>query len=143
MKFSKVSSQPRKKRKAMYSAPLHHLQKLVSVHLGKELRKQLKKRAIAIRKGDKILVLKGKFKKREGVVARVELKNSLVFVEGITSKNQRNKEFLAALKPSHLVALQLTERKGRQKAAVKAKPSAKPAASAVAPKAAQSVETKK
>ncbi|MEM4255307.1 MAG: 50S ribosomal protein L24 [Candidatus Norongarragalinales archaeon] len=116
MKFSKVSSQPSKKRKALFQAPLHLRQKLVSVHLGKELRKQMKKRSVAIRKGDKVLVLKGKHKKREGLVSRVDLGALKVFVEGITVKNQRGKEFLAGLNPSHLVALQLGDRKARPKA---------------------------
>ncbi len=118
MKFSKVSSQPSKKRKALFHAPLHLKQKLVSVHLGKELRKQMKKRSIAIRKGDKVLVLRGKYKKKEGNVSKVDLNNTRVFVEGITTKNQRGKEFPAALNPSHLVALQLVDRKKRPKSEV-------------------------
>jgi len=118
MKFSKATSQPSKKRKARFQAPLHLRQKLVSVHLGKELRKQMKKRSIAIRKGDKVLVLRGKYKKKEGVVSRVDLGSLKIFVDGITTKNQRGKEFPLGMNPSHLVALQLAERKKQGKSAV-------------------------
>ncbi|HIH19703.1 TPA: 50S ribosomal protein L24 [Candidatus Micrarchaeota archaeon] len=122
MKFSNsVSSKPRKKRRAMYHAPLHLKQKLVAVHLSRDLRKQLKKRAMPVRKGDKVLVLNGKFKKREGIVSRVDLKNSLVFVGEIVLKKQSGKEVLAPLRPSHLVLLQLVERKRKAK---KQKPAA-------------------
>ncbi|HLD62937.1 MAG TPA: 50S ribosomal protein L24 [Candidatus Norongarragalinales archaeon] len=117
MKYSNASSQPSKKRKALFNSPLHLKQKLVSVHLGRELRKQTKKRSIAIRKGDKVLVLRGKYKKKEGLVSRVDLGTLKIFVEGITAKTQRGKEFPAGLNPAHLVALQLAERKKKAKAA--------------------------
>lgn len=112
---AKKSSQPRKTRKALYEAPLHVRQKLVSVHLSRELRKKLKKRSVPAHKGDKVLVLKGRFKKKQGAIAKVDLKKSLVFVEGILVKTQRGKENMAAIAPSTLVALELAERKPKQK----------------------------
>lgn len=112
VKYSaRVSSKPSKKRKAFFNAPLHERQKLVSVHLSRELRKKLKKRSIPIRKGDKVLVLKGRFKKKEGTVSRVSLNGLKVFIEGVLIKKQRGGEKLAPLVPSQLVALQLAERR--------------------------------
>ena len=121
MKFKNVSSQPRKKRKRLYNAPLHQRQKLVSIHLGRELRKQLKKRSLPARKGDKILVLRGKFKKKEGTIVRVNLKSSKVYAEGIFLRKQRGTEVLAPLSPSALLLMQVVDRK---KPVRKAKPSA-------------------
>ena len=118
MKFSnKVSSKPRKKRLALFNAPLHIKQKLVAIHLGRDLRKQLKKRALPARKGDKVLVLKGKYKKREGVISRINLKNSLIFVAELLQKKQSGKEVLAPLRPSHLLLIQLSERKRKARKA--------------------------
>jgi len=98
----------------MYSAGLHEKQKLVAVHLGRELRKQLKKRSLPVRKGDKILVFRGKFKKREGTVSRVTLKHSRVFAAEILLKKQSGKEMMAPLNPSNLILTQIVERKHKQ-----------------------------
>ena len=51
-KFSaswKTSTQPRKQRKYRHNAPMHLRQKLVSVHLSKDLRKNYGKRSIPVR----------------------------------------------------------------------------------------------
>src|SRR3989344_3348913 len=116
MKFEKrVSSQPRKKRKALYHTALHLKQKLVSAHLGKELRKKMKKRSMPVRKGDKISVLRGKFKKKEGLVTRVNLDSLKIFVEGIQMRKQGGREVLAPIEPSNVVISQLVERKAKIK----------------------------
>jgi large subunit ribosomal protein L24 len=116
MKFAqKISSQPRKKRKALYHAYQHLKQKLVSAHLSRELRKSLKKRSLPVRKGDKVVVFRGKFKKKEGLVSKVDLNSLKVFVEGILSRKQSGKEVLAPVEPSNLVITQLVERKIKAK----------------------------
>ena len=66
-KFSKTwvaSKQPRKQRKYRYNAPLHIRQKLISVLLDKPLRSKYKIKNIPIRKGDDVLVMRGKFRKK-------------------------------------------------------------------------------
>jgi acyl-coenzyme A synthetase/AMP-(fatty) acid ligase len=54
-----MSIQPRKQRKRVLDAPLHRRQKMVSVHLSKELRKKLstKKRSIPVKKGDRVALM--------------------------------------------------------------------------------------
>ena len=112
MKFSNATKQPRKKRKAFYNAPLHELQKLVGVHVAKALRKAgTKKRSMPVKKGDKVKVVSGKFRKREGRVVKVDLKKTRVFVEGIIVKKQGGKEVLVPLHPSNLMIVELTQRK--------------------------------
>jgi len=112
MKFSKLTKQPRKKRKAFYNAALHELQKLVAVHVSKQLKKtgSVKKRALPVKTGDKVRVVSGKFLKREGRVVRVDLKKTRVFVEGIIAKKQGGKEVLVPLHPSNLMLIELTQR---------------------------------
>lgn len=124
---SKVSSQPRKQRKAVYNAPLHVRQKLVSSHLSKELRKSLKKRSLPVRKGDKVVVLMGKYKKREGVVARVDLGSLKVYVEGLAAKKQSGRERPAPIESSNLVIIQAVDRKAKITPASKAKAEVKKA----------------
>ena len=76
-KFStawKSSSKPKKQKKYLLNAPLHLKHHFVQVHLSKELRKKYNRRSISVRKGDKVKVMRGSFKKHEGkVVSRTEL----------------------------------------------------------------------
>ena len=111
MKYSNLTRQPRKQRKKLYNAPLHLRQKLVSAHLSKELRKAKKKRSLPLRKGDKVKVMRGKFKGKIGKVTRVELNSLKAFVEGILLKKQAGKEVMAPIEPSNLMITELQERK--------------------------------
>ena len=103
--------QPRKQRKFRYNAPLHVRQKWVRVHLSKDLRAKEKKRALGVRKGDTVKVLRGSFKGRSGKVSSVDLGTCRVLVEGLTQKKQSGKELLAPLEPSNLLLTERGERK--------------------------------
>ena len=115
-KFStswKRSTQPRKQRKFRYNAPLHVRQKLVHVHLSSELRQKQGTRAMQVRKGDKVKVLRGKFRKQEGKVERVELKRERVFVTGMEYTKKNGTKVPVALRPSNLmiVALEMADKR--------------------------------
>ena len=61
-----MSIQPRKQRKALYTAPLHIRRKLMSANLSKDLRADIGKRSLPIRVGDKVqLVGFGSFEVRK------------------------------------------------------------------------------
>jgi large subunit ribosomal protein L24 len=49
----KTSDKPRQQRKFRYTAPLHLRKHFVHVHLSKDLRAKTKKRAIAVKKGER------------------------------------------------------------------------------------------
>ena len=85
-KFSnhwKSSKQKRKQRKFRFNAPLHIKKKFLSVKLSKDLKTKYNKRNITIKKGDKIKVLRGGFKKQLGKIVKVNTKNSTVFIENM------------------------------------------------------------
>ena len=84
--FIGVSSQRRKSRKAHFSAPSHLRRKIMSSHLNKELRTKYDVRAIPVRKGDTVKVLRGTFKGREGKVQSVYRKRWCLHVEKITKE---------------------------------------------------------
>ncbi len=105
------SRKPRSQRKFRYTAPLHIRKKFVHAHLSKELREKLKKRAIQIKKGDKVRVLRGRFKGKEGKVARVDLSKLKIYIEGMTIKKANGKESLYPIDPSNVMIIELTERK--------------------------------
>jgi large subunit ribosomal protein L24 len=104
-KFSnkwKASKRPAKQRKYNANLPIHMRKKLVSVNLSKELRKKLGKRNIAVKKGQLVKIMRGKFKKKQGKVQSVDLKKLKITVEGIQVKKQDGSKANFPLKPSNL-----------------------------------------
>jgi large subunit ribosomal protein L24 len=77
------SKQPRKQRKFKYNAPLHTRHKFLNTNLSKDLRKKYGKRALPLRKGDEVLIMRGSFKKKKAKVVSVDLKNSKIVLENI------------------------------------------------------------
>lgn len=115
-KFSrkwKESKQPRKQRKYRANAPLHIKRKMLTVNLSKDLRKKYGKRNISIRKGDIAKVSRGKFKKKQGKVLRIETKDSRVYLEGIQIKKMDGSKVDVPVKPSNvqIIELNLEDRK--------------------------------
>ncbi len=134
MKFNQsVTKQPRKKRKAMYNAPMHVKQRLLHLHLSKDLRKKFKTRSLVAKKGDKVKIMRGQFFKVEGKITEVDVEGTRIFVEGAIVKKQAGKEIPAAIHPSNCMLIEWAEPKHKEKKA-KGKSAAKPAVKAEAPK---------
>lgn len=110
------SFKPRKQRKFLYTAPLHLRREILSSHLSKELREKFKRRALPLRKGDDIQVMRGKFKGKTGKVSRVNYKRYRVYIEGITRKRTVGTETQVALHPSKLkiINLNLDDKRRRE-----------------------------
>jgi len=111
------SIKPRKQRKFRYNAPLHIKQKFVTVHLSPELRKKYTMRSTNLRKGDKIIIIRGQHRKKKGNVDRVMLRRGKVFVEGIESVKKEGTTTQIALEPTNLMIteLNLDDKKRRAK----------------------------
>lgn len=110
------SSKPRKQRKFLYTAPLHLKRKILSSHLSKELREKYKRRALSLRKGDEVQVMRGKFKGKTGKVARVNYKKYRIYIEGVTRKRTVGTEAQVGLHPSKVKIINLNlDDKRRQK----------------------------
>ncbi len=107
----KSSKKPRKQRKFLANAPLHLRKKFVSINLSKELRKKQGKRNIPAKKGDKVKIMRGKFKGKQGKILGVNLKNSKIIVEGIQKTKQDGSKVNIRLEPSNLQIIELMERK--------------------------------
>ncbi len=112
----KRSRKPRKQRKYIFNAPLHTKQKFTHSHLSKELRKKYGKRSTGLRRGDKVRIIQGEFKKHEGKVENINLKKTRVFVSGVETTKKDGTKKLIALHPSNLMVTELIlEDKLRQK----------------------------
>ena len=101
------SVQPRKQRKFRYNAPLHVRQRFVSVNLSPELRKRFGKRSMQVRKGDEIRVVRGDMKKKTGVVDRVDVNRSRIYVEELKVKKVDGSEVHRPMQPSNLMITKL------------------------------------
>lgn len=83
--------------------------------LNKELRAQLKRRSVGIRKGDQVRIIKGKFKNIEGTVTSVDLKKMRVYVDNAVVKKKSGEQVQVPLTTSKLRITKLfTTDKNRQ-----------------------------
>jgi large subunit ribosomal protein L24 len=108
-KFSRswISSKNQgKQRKYRINAPLHIKQKFASCHLSKELKKKHGKRSTILRNGDKVKILRGQFKGKEGKVEKVMLKESKAIIAGVEAAK---KEGTKLPYPVHISNLMITE----------------------------------
>ena len=101
------SKQPRKQRKYKHNAPLHKRRKMMASHLSKELRQKHKKRSVALRKGDKVKILRGKFKSLIGKVEKVMLSRYKVHISGAELKKADGRKAKYPIDPSNLVVIDL------------------------------------
>lgn len=98
------SIQPRKQRKARYSAPMHARRKFVHVHVSKELRAKLgiTRRSLLIHKGDKVRLRRGDDAGKTGNVMEVDYSDAVIYVEGIVSKTAKGTEKMRPVQPASL-----------------------------------------
>lgn len=96
------SSKSRKQRKFLFTAPIHLKRKMLSSHLSKALKEKYKKRSMPIRKGDEVLIMRGKFKGKTGKVSRTDLKKQKVYVDGISRKRTVGTEVLVPIPSSNV-----------------------------------------
>ena len=102
-----ASSQPRKQRKYLANAPLHRKRKMLSVNLSKDLRTNHKTRNVVLRKGDKVKIMRGKYKGTEGKVIEIKTKLLKIYIEGIQATKQDGSKVNVPLRASNLQIIEL------------------------------------
>ena len=106
------SKKPSKQRKALFNAPFHKRQKLMSAPLSESLRSEILEkygvwvRSFPVRSGDSVIITRGDFKGAEGKIAKVDLKKLRVFVDGVTKEKSDGTtyESLKIYVPAELLA---------------------------------------
>ncbi len=101
-KHWKGSKNPKKQRKYVAQAPLHIKHRFLSANLAKPLRTKYKIRNIPVRKGDKVRVMVGQFKKQIGKVDRVDLKRTKIYIEGLQVLRRDGSKVLVSIHPSNV-----------------------------------------
>ncbi len=110
-----VSKQPRKQHLALYAAPLHRRHRFLSAPLSHELRGRYKTRSLPVRKGDKVRIMSGDFKKLEGDVLEVDTKRRRIQIQGATTTKADGTQVPMPVVPSNVMLIKLASDKERDK----------------------------
>ena len=124
-KFSttwKASIKPKKQRLYRYHAPHHVRGHFLNVHLSKELRAKYHKRAVRVRKGDKVAVIRGQFSGKSGAVARVDCAQTKIYVDGVEHHKKDGTKSFYPLVPNHVVITDLDKSDKRRVARIERSP---------------------
>lgn len=113
------SKQPGKQRKALYNAPLHKRQGLLSALLDEKLRAANKRRSLPVRKGDTVQLMRGDYRGHRGKVVKVKLKGGKLFIEGVTVQKADGSERFYPVHPSNVKIVKLEEKDEKRKKAIK------------------------
>lgn len=106
--MARISSiQPRKQRKFRYNAPIHIRGAFLNAPLAADLREKYGKRSFRVVTGDTVKVLRGESKGTEGVVDKVDVKNSKVIVHGVSIKKANGEDAPKPIDPSKVMITKL------------------------------------
>ena len=103
----KSSIKPKKQRKYLANAPLHTKRKIMSANLSKELRKEINKRNIPVRKGDKVKIMRGIFRGKIAKVEKVLRRDYKLLLEGIMKEKKDGSKVKFPLHYSNVQILEL------------------------------------
>src|SRR5213594_932925 len=107
-----TTKQPRKQRKALAEATWHRRRKLMSAHLSEDYldeRKRKLPRALPLRKGDIVKVMRGEYRGREGKVASVDYRKIRITVEELTYAKADKSQIAKPIHPSNVLIKKLDE----------------------------------
>ncbi|KAG9125037.1 60S ribosomal protein L26B [Ceratobasidium sp. 392] len=98
-----VSSSRRKSRKAHFGAPSSIRRKILTAALSKDLRGKHNVRSLPVRKDDEVLIVRGKYKGREGKVTQVYRKKWLIHVDRVHRDKSNGSTASIGIHPSNVV----------------------------------------
>jgi len=99
----KSSSKKSKQVKYRANAPLHIKRKFVRSHLSKELKQKYGKRSMGVRVGDKVKIVRGQFKKKEGRVEEILLKDAKLYISGAEAIKKDGGKRFYPVDPSNVI----------------------------------------
>ena len=96
----------------VYEAGQQERYAMMAAHTSKELRKAHKSRALPVRVGDTVKIMRGDWKGKSGEITQVDYVRNRVFVKGISHKRVTGKEAFIGFRPSNLL---ITTLEGKDK----------------------------
>jgi large subunit ribosomal protein L24 len=124
-KLWKSSKKPSKQRKYRFNAPLHIKRKMMAAHLSKELRTKYNKRSMVVRKGDKVIVMRGNHKGKEGTIEKVMTQKEKVCISGVEVVKKNGTKALYPINVSNVMIKELDLSDKKRKAILERKQEAK------------------
>ncbi|GMK54059.1 hypothetical protein CspeluHIS016_0106450 [Cutaneotrichosporon spelunceum] len=109
-----LASDRRKSRKAHFGASSGLKRKIMSAPLSKELRATHGTRSIPIRKDDEVLIVRGKYKGRDGKVVQVYRKKWVIHVDRVHVEKSNAATPSVGIHPSNVVITSLKLDKDRK-----------------------------
>jgi large subunit ribosomal protein L24 len=103
MQATKPVKKPGKQRKRLYKAPAHLRHKFMAAPLSQELISSKGAKALPVRKGDTVRVMRGDHKGFEGKVSRIDLKRYRIFIEGLTREKVDGTNIFVSVHPSKVM----------------------------------------
>jgi large subunit ribosomal protein L24 len=103
MQATKRIKAPRKQRKLLYNAPAHLRHKLMAAPLAPQLTASKNVKALPVRKGDTVRIMRGDNKGFEGKISRVDLKNYRIYIEGLTREKVDGTAIFLPVHPSKVM----------------------------------------
>lgn len=107
MQAIKPVRKPTKQRKMLFQAPDHIRHKHFAAPLSPELRASRGVRAIPVRSGDAVRIMRGDHKGFEGKVTRIDRKKYRIYVEGLTREKVDGTTILVPVHPSKVMITNL------------------------------------
>lgn len=107
MQAIKPVKKPTKQRKMLFQAPDHIRHKHFAAPLSPELRASRGVRAIPVRSGDAVRIMRGDHKGFEGKVTRIDRKKYRIYVEGLTREKVDGTTILVPIHPSKVMITNL------------------------------------
>jgi len=107
MQAIKPVRKPTKQRKMLFQAPDHIRHKHFAAPLSPELRASRGVRALPVRSGDAVRIMRGDHKGFEGKVTRIDRKKYRIYVEGLTREKVDGTTILVPVHPSKVMITNL------------------------------------
>lgn len=109
-------TKPTKQRKMLFQAPDHIRYKLFAAPLSSELKATHAVRALPVRSGDSVRIVRGDRKGFEGKITRVDRKEYRIYIEGLTREKVDGTTVFVPVHPSKVMITRLNlEDKWRKK----------------------------
>jgi large subunit ribosomal protein L24 len=106
--MTRISSrQPRRQRRAIYTAHSFQRRRRMALPLSRELRARYGRRSVPVRKGDTVRILSGSFAGREERVAKVNRRDYNLTLDNVTVKTAEAKLKTLPIRTSHLLLTRL------------------------------------
>jgi len=112
-----ASKQPRKQRKARFTAPAHERTRFLNAPLSSALREQYGKKTLRVIKGDTVKVTRGDSAGEEGLVDLIDTGRAKIVVHGVSLTKSDGTEVPRKVDPSkvEITKLNLNDKRREEK----------------------------